>query len=115
MDAYTSQRRVDVRETRAELRRLYGGEDDFEFREYLAGWFYDLHYVPLPSAQPFSFGTGSLWRIAIDYPDCPCHSVSTTHRRPCRGWRRGCCSLAEGKAGNDTEVGAPCNRLRGRQ
>ncbi len=53
--------------------RLYGGEDDAGFREYLADWFYNLHYVPLPGAQPYSFGTGNLRQIAIDYP---CRPVS---------------------------------------
>ena len=73
-------RRVDVPETRAKLLRLYGGEDDAGFREYLADWFYDLHYVPLPGAQPYSFGTGNLWRLAIDHPGSlvpPC-----VHRAP---------------------------------
>jgi hypothetical protein len=32
---------------------------------------YDLHYSPVPSAQPFSFGVGNLWRIAVDYPGSP--------------------------------------------
>ena len=64
-------RRVDVPETRAELLRLYGGEDDAGFAEYLAENFYDLHYAPLPGAQPFSFGIGNLWRIAVEYPGCP--------------------------------------------
>ncbi len=75
-----AQRRVDVPGTRAELLRLYGGKDDAGFREYLADWFYDLHYVPLPSAQPYSFGTGNLWRIAIDYPGCPVPPC--VHRAP---------------------------------
>ncbi len=73
-------RRADVPETRAELLRLYGGEDDAGFREYLADWFYDLHYLPLPGAQPYFFGTGNLWRVAIDHPGClvpPC-----VHRAP---------------------------------
>ncbi len=66
-----AQRRVNVPETRGELLQLYGGKEDAGFREYLADWFYDLHYVPLPGAQPYSFGTGNLWRVAIDYPGCP--------------------------------------------
>ena len=66
-----AQRRVDIPETRAELLRQYGGEDDDEFQEYLSDHYYDLHYLPLPQAQPFSFGLGNLWRIAIDYPGSP--------------------------------------------
>ena len=75
-----AQRRVDVPETRAELLRLYGGNDDAGFLEYLAEDYYDLHYDALPQTQPFSFGIGNLWRIAIGYPGCsvpPC-----VHRAP---------------------------------
>ncbi len=76
-----SVRRVNVLETRAELLRLYGGEDGTGFLDYLAENFYDLHYVPLPGAQPpFSFRLGNLWRIAIEYPGSsvpPC-----VHRAP---------------------------------
>jgi hypothetical protein len=64
-------RRVDVPETRAALLERFGGEDDEGFREHLQDNSYDLHYVPLPHAQPYTFGIGNLWRIAIQYPDCP--------------------------------------------
>ncbi len=66
-----AQRRVDVPETRAELLEEYGGEDDENFLEYLSDNCYDLHYAPAGQAQPFSFGHGNLWRIAVDYPGCP--------------------------------------------
>ncbi|OYW30198.1 MAG: hypothetical protein B7Z47_03865 [Chthoniobacter sp. 12-60-6] len=64
-------RRVDVPEFRAELLKLYGGEDDEGFREFLNENYLDLHYVPLPQARPFSFGLGNLWRIATEYPGSP--------------------------------------------
>ena len=66
-----ARRRVDIPETRAELLKLFGGEDDGDFLEYLRDHCYDLHYAPLPGAQPFSFGLGNLWRIAIEYPGSP--------------------------------------------
>lgn len=66
-----AQRRVDIPATRAELLKLYGGGDDDGFREFLNENCYDLHYAPVPPAQPFSFGLGNLWRIAIDYPGSP--------------------------------------------
>ncbi len=66
-----AQRRVDVPATRAELLERFGGNDDDAFREYLKENCYDLHYAPVPSARPFSFGIGNLWRIATDYPGCP--------------------------------------------
>jgi hypothetical protein len=66
-----AQRRVDISETRAELLKLYGGEDDADFQEYLNENCYDLHYAALPQAQPFTFGLGNLWRIATEYPGSP--------------------------------------------
>jgi hypothetical protein len=50
---------------------LFGGENNEEFLEFLNDHHFDLHYAPLPQAQPFSFGLGNLWRIAVQYPGCP--------------------------------------------
>ncbi len=66
-----AQRRVDLPATRAELLQLFGGEDNADFLEFLQENCYDLHYAPLPSARPWSFGLGHLWRIACDYPGSP--------------------------------------------
>lgn len=66
-----ARRRVDIPETRAALLKLFGGEANEEFEEFLNDNFYDLHYAPLPGAQPFSFGLGNLWRIATEYPGNP--------------------------------------------
>jgi hypothetical protein len=73
-------RRVDLPDTRAALLREYGGEDNEGFREFLRENCYDLHYAPAPDAQPYSFGLGHLWRIAVDWPGSavpPC-----VHRAP---------------------------------
>ena len=64
-------RRADIPEHRAEFLKLYGGADDDGFLEFLSENFFDLHYDPLPGVQPFTFGHGNLWRIAIAYPGCP--------------------------------------------
>jgi hypothetical protein len=64
-------RRVDLPETRALLLENYGGEDDEGFAEFLNENCYDLHYAPMPTAQPVPFGVGNLWRIAVDYPGSP--------------------------------------------
>jgi hypothetical protein len=32
---------------------------------------FELHYGALDGAQPFSFGAGNLWRIAVQWPGCP--------------------------------------------
>jgi len=66
-----ARRRVDIPETRAELLKLCGGEDNEEFREFLNDNFYDLHYAPTDGAQIISFGLGNLWRIATEYPGSP--------------------------------------------
>jgi hypothetical protein len=75
-----ARRRVDVRETRAELLKVFGGEDNAAFHEFLEENCYDLHYSPAPLARPFSFGVGNLWRIAVQHPTSlvpPC-----IHRAP---------------------------------
>jgi hypothetical protein len=75
-----ARRRVDIPETRAELLREFGGGEGPAFHEYLHEHCYDLHYAPQPGAQPFSFGVGHLWRIAVDHPGSavpPC-----IHRAP---------------------------------
>ncbi len=66
-----AQRRPDHPATRRELLKLYGGNDDSGFCEFLKENCYDLHYAARPEAQTFSFGLGNLWRIAIDWPGCP--------------------------------------------
>ena len=66
-----AQRRVDLPETRSELLRVFGGEDNDEFVEYLKENHYDLHYAPAPDSQPFFFGLGNLWRVAVKYPGSP--------------------------------------------
>jgi hypothetical protein len=82
-----ARRRVDVPETRAELWREWmkernaergdweqrdqGQEQEQEFREWQGENCYDLHYAPELGAQPFSFGLGNLWRIAVAWPGSP--------------------------------------------
>lgn len=75
-----AQRRVDIPAIRAELLRQFGGEDNADFRDFLRENCYDLHYAPIPPAQPFSFGLGNLWRIALDYPGSPVPPC--VHRAP---------------------------------
>lgn len=73
-------RRVDIPATRAELLKEYGGADDAGFAEFLRDNCYDLHYAPLPGAQPYPFGLGHLWRIAVDWPGSPVPPC--VHRAP---------------------------------
>jgi hypothetical protein len=60
--------------------RAYGGADDADFAAYLREHHYDLHYAPRPGAEPYTFGTGNLWRIAIALPDSPV--LPCIHRAP---------------------------------
>ncbi|RYD17694.1 MAG: hypothetical protein EOP88_25250, partial [Verrucomicrobiaceae bacterium] len=72
--------KANIPEIRAALLKLHGGLDDESFREFLAENCYDLHYAPLPQAQPYSFGIGNLWRIATDWPGSPVPPC--VHRAP---------------------------------
>ena len=71
---------VNIAATRAELLKNFGGKDDAEFLEYLRENSYDVHYVAVPNARPFSFGLGNLWRIAVEYPGSPVPPC--VHRAP---------------------------------
>lgn len=75
-----AQRCVDIPETRAALLKAYGGRDDSEFAEYLSEHCYDLRYVAVAHARPYSCGLGNLWRIAVEYPGCPV--APCVHRAP---------------------------------
>ena len=75
-----AQQKVLVPEIRAELKKLYRGADE-GFESFLSEYFFDLHYQPKPTARPVSFGSGNLWRLAVDHPEsqvAPCvHRVPT--------------------------------------
>jgi hypothetical protein len=73
-------RRVDVPETRTALLKAYGGADDEGFAEYLSENCFDLHYAPRVGAQPYAFGIGNLWRVAIAHPGSPV--LPCIHRAP---------------------------------
>jgi len=73
-------RKVDQPAIRAALLQEYGGTDDAGFAEFLSEHSYDLHYAPVPTAQPYAFGTFSLWRIATQWPGSPV--LPCIHRAP---------------------------------
>lgn len=76
----TAIRRVDMAQTRTQLLELYGGPDDEAFAAHLGEHSFDLHYSPRPGAEPYTFGVGNLWRIAIAYPGSPV--LPCIHRAP---------------------------------
>ncbi len=71
--------KVQVSEIRAELRKLHDGPEA-DFDAFLTEYFFDLHYQPLPNAQPISLGIGNLWRLAVDHPESPV--LPCVHRAP---------------------------------
>ncbi len=73
-------RRIDIPDTRAELLRIYGGEDDVRFAAWLSERCYDLHYAARPGARIYSFGFGNLWRISTQCPGSPV--LPCVHRAP---------------------------------
>lgn len=73
-------RRIEVPAARAQLLASYGGADDAAFGDWLAATCHDLHYQPNAGAQPFSFGVGNLWRIAVAHPGC--QVPACIHRAP---------------------------------
>ncbi len=64
-------RHVDIDETRAALQAQCHRDGGNDFAFYLREHSYDLHYRAMAGAQPYLFGIGNLWRIAIEYPQCP--------------------------------------------
>jgi len=73
-------RKVDVPAIRAALLEAFGGEDDAAFAEYLSDQCFDLHYLPLAGARPYTFGVGNLWRIAVQHPGSK--ALPCIHRAP---------------------------------
>jgi hypothetical protein len=71
LDNGDARRLIDSPGVRAGLLAEYGGEDDDSFAEFLREGSFDLHYGVADHAQPFSFGVGNLWRIAVAWPGCP--------------------------------------------
>ncbi len=75
-----ARQRVKDAATRAQLLRLYGGQDDEAFVEFLAEHSYELHYELKAGGQPVSMGLFHLWRIAVQYPGGPVPGC--IHRAP---------------------------------
>ncbi|ARV06720.1 hypothetical protein BTO04_08450 [Polaribacter sp. SA4-10] len=68
-----------VPEIRDELKKLYQGSEE-GFESFLTEYFFDLHYLAKPKANPINLGVGHLWKLATDYPKSkvlPC-----IHRAP---------------------------------
>ena len=68
-----------IPEIRAELKKLYDGEEK-GFESFLIDNFFDLHYQVNPNANPISLGVGQMWKLAIDYPESPV--LPCIHRAP---------------------------------
>lgn len=73
------EQKILIPEIREKLKALHDGAAA-EFENFLAEYFFDLHYQPKPNAKPVNLGLGHLWRLAVDHPTqqvLPC-----VHRAP---------------------------------
>jgi len=71
--------KVLIPELRDELKKIHNGPDS-DFESFLIEYFFDLHYLAKPEANPISLGLGHMCRLAIDHPErnvLPC-----LHRAP---------------------------------
>lgn len=75
--------RLEEPQVRARLLAQFGGADDEAFAAWLREHLFDLHHAPRAGAQPFSFGLGNLWRLAVRWPGCAVPAC--IHRAPDTG------------------------------
>ena len=68
-----------VPEIRDELKKLYQGSEE-GFESFLTEYFFDLHYLAKPKANPINLGIGHLWKLATDYPKS--NVLPCIHRAP---------------------------------
>ena len=73
-------RLVDVPSVREKLRAHFGEGEDATFANWLGEHHFDLHYAAKDGAEPFSFGIGNLWRIAVQHPGAAV--AACIHRAP---------------------------------
>ncbi|WP_407303861.1 DUF1826 domain-containing protein [Acinetobacter sp.] len=62
-----AKQKILIPELREKLKALYDGPES-GFDDFLAEYFFDLHYQPKPHAQPINLGNGHIWRLAVDHP-----------------------------------------------
>ncbi len=74
-----AQQKILIPEVRAELRKLYAG-DEKGFENFLKDHFFDLHYESKANSEPLNLGVGNLWRLAIDHPKS--NVLPCIHRAP---------------------------------
>ena len=73
------QQKVLIPEIRAKLKALYDGPEA-GFDDFLAEYFFDLHYQAQADAQTVNLGVGHLWRLAVDHPTQ--QALPCVHRAP---------------------------------
>lgn len=73
------QQKILIPEIREKLRELHDGSDA-NFDQFLAEYYFDLHYQAHPEAKPINLGLGQLWRLAVDHPTQ--QALPCVHRAP---------------------------------
>lgn len=73
------EQKILIPKIRDKIKALYAGPED-EFDQFLAEYFFDLHYQPKPEAQPMNLGLGHLWKLAVDHPTQ--QALPCVHRAP---------------------------------
>ena len=71
IDNDDAQRLIDSPALRLALLQEYGGGEDEHFATFITTGSYDLHYGAVDDVEPFSFGVGHLWRVAVQWAGCP--------------------------------------------
>ncbi|WP_026977538.1 hypothetical protein [Flavobacterium tegetincola] len=75
-----AKQKILIPEIRSELKSLYQEEEGQEFEGFLSEYFFDLHYKLIDDACVMQFDVGQIWKLAIDYPECPV--LPCIHRAP---------------------------------
>lgn len=60
-------RKMDIPEIRIKIKSYFKVADQ-DYEQFCTDNYFDLHYQPMPHAQPIDLKNGKLWRLAVDHP-----------------------------------------------
>jgi hypothetical protein len=67
-----AEQKIRLPHIRRALQQEYGVSDEV-LDAYAREHFFDLHYQAAQDSTIISVGRGNLWKLAVDYPNCPTH------------------------------------------